>query len=41
MGEAEKGQTGRGNGRCELCSLVGVGGYLPELVFLINEATNT
>jgi hypothetical protein len=41
MGEAEKRQTGGGNGRCELCTLVGVGGCMPDLVFLMNEATNT
>jgi hypothetical protein len=41
MGEAEKGQTGGDNGRCELYTLVGMGGCLPELVFLMDEATNT
>jgi hypothetical protein len=40
MGEAEKGQTEGGNGRCDLCTLVGVGGCLPELVFLMDEVMN-
>jgi hypothetical protein len=29
-GGGREGQTGGGNGRCELCSLVGVGGCLLE-----------
>ena len=41
MGEADKDQTGGDNGRCELCTLVGMGGYLRELVFFMDEATNT